>query len=147
MSPVKPACVNTIHKCINKEHQCRSGIQWAMRGNYSGALREKRHSSNRVEDAYRLFMCTCIYYEAENSLVDLQELHVLLLMHSPEAHGRKMKPIFAGTEVYWEPVKRNLRNAGAGMHTKATLSSNITLKNDRGHVSLCLFTQTQTKSA
>lgn len=38
-----------------------------------------------------------------------QELHVLLLMHSPEAHGRKMKAVLIEAEVYSKPVKQVAR--------------------------------------
>lgn len=47
-----------------------------------------------------------------------QDLHVLLLMHSAEAHERKMKPIL--TEVYCKPVKHYFRNTGTCMHTNST---------------------------
>lgn len=49
-----------------------------------------------------------------------QELHVLLLMHPPEAHGRKMKPILTEAEVYYKPVKRYFSNASAHKFTSAS---------------------------
>ena len=39
-----------------------------------------------------------------------QELHVLLLMHSPEARGGEMKPALIQAEVYSKPVKQVARN-------------------------------------